>query len=59
MINDEAQGVSAVDQETEHNVLSFLRDLQKIGANQINIINHGTYEIWGVGRELSTVQKRI
>ncbi len=42
IIKDEAEGVSAVDQETEHNVLGFLCNLQKIGADQRNIINHGT-----------------
>ena len=42
IIKDEAEGVSVVNQETEHNVLGFLCNSQKIGADQRNIINHGT-----------------
>ena len=38
--------VSVMDQEAGHNALGFLYDLQKIGADNRNVINHGTWEIW-------------
>jgi hypothetical protein len=57
MTSSEKSRINAVDREAGHNALGFLRDLQKIGADNRNVINHGTWEIWGVGRGLFTVQK--
>ncbi len=38
-------GISAVDREAGHNALGFLRDLQNIGADSRNVLNHVTWEI--------------
>ena len=46
MKSSEKSRISAVDREAGHNALGFLRDLQKIGADNRNVINHGTWEIW-------------
>ena len=46
MTSSEKSRISAVDREAGHNALGFLRDLQKIGADNRNVINHGTWEIW-------------
>ena len=48
MTSSENSRISAVDRVAGHNALDFLRDLQKkkIGADNRNVINHGTWEIW-------------
>jgi hypothetical protein len=45
MTSSKKSRISAVDQEAGHNALGFLRGLQKIGADNRNVINHGTWEI--------------
>ena len=46
MTSSKQSRISAVDREAGHNALDFLRDLQKIGAYNRNVINHRTWEIW-------------
>ena len=45
MTSSEKSRISVVDREAGHNALGFLRDSQKIGADNRNVINHGTWEI--------------
>ena len=46
MTSSEKSRISVVDREAGHNALGFLRDSQKKGADNRNVINHETWEIW-------------